>query len=537
MHSTNPFKVRQGLRQLIAGACLLGSTLLSMQLYGGSSPLWTSAASFGGSGSDIGQAVKVDGSGNRYVTGAFSATASFPLRATEVDGAAGTAHKTLTSAGGTDIFVAKYDSSGTLSWLVQAGGSGDDSGFDIAFDAESNVYVTGMFTDSATFHGTNGTEKVVTGVGETIFLVKYLPSGMIAWIRTGITAFDSSNNGYGVAIEPVTGSVYVAGVSQGNTTFSSANGTTHSVAGPETWHMVLVKYDTAGNFHWGESNQAEVNSVAHKVAVDSQNNVYATGWMEGQTTFYSHDGQNVTVNAFSGPIQSAPDYPCDAFIVQYDANGNVKWGNHIGGYKAIGTDIATSRDGKVSITGFIGNIANSPEQAATIVTSQPGGSNVNLGGGTLTSPFNRDVLVVTYNSAGVVLAARRFGGPQDDGGSGIIYDARNNMIVAGIFQNSITIQGQPLSGKDTYSFFVANLGCGAVSINKDGCTGGSLLWARAADGPGIAGFENDPRIGATADGDVLVTGAYEPSAQSDGLKLESAGEADGFLALLHAGKP
>ena len=158
--------------------------------------------------------------------------------------------------------------------------------------------------------------------------------------------------------------------------------------------------------------------------------------------FYSADGKNVTVNAFgSGPIQSYPDYPCDAFIVKYDSNGNAKWANHIGGYKGIGTDVATT-NGKVSITGLIGNIAGSSQQAETIVTSQPGGKNVNLGGGTLTNPFNRDVMVVTYNSAGAVLEAQRFGGPKDDGGSGIAYDSHGNLLVSGIFQRGIKLESK-----------------------------------------------------------------------------------------------
>lgn len=49
-----------------------------------------------------------------------------------------------------------------------------------------------------------------------------------------------------------------------------------------------------------------------------------------------------------------------AFVVNYGANGNVQWVNHIGG-KAIGVDIATSRDGRGSVTGSIGNVADSAQ--------------------------------------------------------------------------------------------------------------------------------------------------------------------------------
>jgi hypothetical protein len=48
----------------------------------------------------------------------------------------------------------------------------------------------------------------------------------------------------------------------------------------------------------------------------------------------------------------------------------------------------------------------------------------------------------------------------------------------------------------------------------------------------VEGLENDPRIGLTADGDVLVTGAYQPVARFGSFTLKSSGLADGFLALL-----
>jgi hypothetical protein len=547
MRSTISWKLRKDLRRATATVCLVSGMLLSIPLYGQTSPAWTSASTFGGSGSDTGEAVKVDRNGNRYVTGEFSATAYFPLRAAaEMDddrraAQSASARRALTSGGGTDIFLAKYDRSGKLKWLTQAGGAGEDDGFDVAFDAARNVYVTGEFTNSATFHGINSTDQTVVGLGKTIFLAKYTPSGVLAWVQTGTATFDSINEGNSVAVEPVTGSIYVTGIGQGDTTFSSSNGTTHSVAGPGTWHMVLVKYDTAGNFQWGQSNQAEPNSNSRRVAVDLDNNVYATGWMEGRTTFHSNDGNDLTVDGFSGPVQTFPDYPGDAFVVKYDENGNVQWVNHIGGYKAIGTAIATSRDGRVSITGYIGNIANSlPEQAATIVTSQPGGNNINLGGGRFTAPYNKDVFFATYDDEGVLLDARRFGGVKDEGGTGIAYDRHSKLIVAGIFQHTIKIEGHTLTGKNSSNLFLAKfarderrcVASGTGSDEQHASTADTLNWIKGADGPFIGTLEVGPRIGLTAQGNVLVTGAYQPAAQFDGFKLQSAGLQDGFLALL-----
>jgi hypothetical protein len=300
--------------------------------------------------------------------------------------------------------------------------------------------------------------------------------------------------------------------------------------------MVLAKYDTAGNFQWGVTNAASPNTVGHKVAVDADNNAYVTGWMEGQTVFYSNDGNDQTVNGFSGPVQTYPDYPGDAYVVKYDENGNLQWVNHVGGYKAIGTDIATSRNGRVSITGIVGNIGDSASQSATIVTSQPGGNSINLGGGQITQPFNRDVFFATYDEDGVLLEAQRFGGPQDDGGSGIAYDRHGNLILAGIFQGTIAIEGSTLTGRDPYNLFVAKF-----SRTEMSCVAGvadhGLDWVAEADGPFSGDFENNPRIGLTKQGGVMVAGSYPATAQFGSIALSSTGAPDGFVAFLNAPPP
>jgi hypothetical protein len=419
--------------------------------------------------------------------------------------------------------LAKFEDSGELRWLIQAGGVGDDVGNDIAIDREENIYLAGSFTDSATFPSINGPSKTVTGAAETIFLAKYAPSGKLVWVQTGTGSFGGQNEAFGVAVDPATGAVFITGRGQGDDTFSSSNGTQHTVPGVGDWHMFLTKYDSRGNFQWGQVNEASVNTVPHEVAVDARGNAYVTGWFEGTAIFHSNNGQDVTINGLSEPIQSFPDFPDDAFIVKYDAAGNAKWANLIGGYKGIGTDIAVSDRGEISITGFIGNIAGTPSQAETIATSQ-NGKNINLGGGQLTTPFNKDAFVATYNSAGVLLKTRRIGGGLDDGGSGIAYDHQGNLYVTGVFQATIDVDGQSLTGEKPFNLFVL----------KFKSENGKLDWAKKADGPGQNNFEANLRMSVTPDGNVFVTGAYQDTAVFDAITLHSAGDFDIFLAELNA---
>ena len=112
---------------------------------------WVQTA--GGLLSDRGSSVAVDLMGNAYVIGFYSDVATF-----------GT--KSVTSAGNLDIFVAKYNSSGNLSWLQCGGGTSFDSGSSVAVDASGNAYVTGTYRDAATF----GTASNTSTGSDDIFL-------------------------------------------------------------------------------------------------------------------------------------------------------------------------------------------------------------------------------------------------------------------------------------------------------------------------------------------------------------------------------
>lgn len=473
-------------------------------------PSWSRVGNFAGSGDVEGTAIKVDKFGNRYVTGFFSGTATFNGQA-------------LVSSGGTNIFLAKFAQDGSLLWLVQVVaapflGSGPSQGTDIAFDFQGNVYLTGWFTNSAFFVGTDFIAHASQGTGETIFLAKYSPAGHVVWVRKGTAEGGIINRGHSLAINPLGGSIYLTGMSQDTASFTSADNKVYAVPGPGTWHMFLVKYDLRGQFLWGEWNEAAPNSIPHKVAVDSNDNAYVTGWFEGSATFHSADGNDQTVTGLSGPVQTYPDYPCDTFLVKYDPNGDVKWINDIGGYKAIGVDAGVSPDGTVSITGFIGNIDyGSSSQAETIVTSQSAGSNINLGGGQFTNPYNPDAFVASYDGAGVALDALRIGGANADAGGGIAYDDLGNLYVSGVFQGMIDVGGQTLNGTQTNNLFVLKY------------TAGSLAWAAVADGAGAQTYEQGLRLSTRPGSNkVFVTGEYSGTATFGDITLHSAGAENVF---------
>jgi hypothetical protein len=124
--------------------------------------LWTTRAD--GTGPRAGFGIATTPRGESYVTGDFSGTATFGLGEPN--------QTTLTSAGPeADIFVAKYDRDGTLLWVIQVGGEGNDAGFGIATTQGGDSYVTGRFAGTATFGQGEPNETILTAAGSSDILV------------------------------------------------------------------------------------------------------------------------------------------------------------------------------------------------------------------------------------------------------------------------------------------------------------------------------------------------------------------------------
>ncbi len=131
------------------------------------------ARTWGGPVYDCGWGVAADGSGNVYITGSFRDTVDF-----DPNGIG----NPRTSNGEYDVFLGKFDSSGSFEWARTWGGSDHDRGYGVASDGLGNVYVTGYFYGSVDFAPTdppcneNPDEHISNGYID-VFLTKHLPDG------------------------------------------------------------------------------------------------------------------------------------------------------------------------------------------------------------------------------------------------------------------------------------------------------------------------------------------------------------------------
>ncbi len=102
---------------------------------------WSSASS--SNGGITSKDIAVDASNNYYVVGNFECRLN--------DYADYYGQGTFNSVGQWDIFVSKWNSSGTWQWSRQIGGQQDDNGSGIAVDASQNVLLTGSFSQQLFF--------------------------------------------------------------------------------------------------------------------------------------------------------------------------------------------------------------------------------------------------------------------------------------------------------------------------------------------------------------------------------------------------
>lgn len=112
----------------------------------------------GGSGSDAGNGVVIDKSGNAYITGLLSDNSLFD-------------NTSVRSSGSTDIFMAQYDINGNFRFVKTAGGNGADGGTSIAINTTGNLLLLSGFYSSSFIFGTPPALNYSGGLD--IFVAKY----------------------------------------------------------------------------------------------------------------------------------------------------------------------------------------------------------------------------------------------------------------------------------------------------------------------------------------------------------------------------
>jgi hypothetical protein len=423
----------------------------------------------GGTDTDEGLAIAVDGTGNAYITGETGST-NFPNSPGNIQAAfSGTAD---------DAFVTKINVTGTAAvYSTFLGGNGNDEGFGIAVDGNGNAYVTGL-TSSSNFPNTPGTIQPggFGGLPEDAFVAEINTAGN-ALVYSTYLGGSGDDAGFAIAVDG-TGNAYVTGLTRspnfpnnpgtiqpgGNgggasdafVTKVSANGTSLAystyLGGSGDDQGFGIAVDGNGNAYvtgstsssfpiiagaeqaafGGGGSDAFVTKVSTGATAlvystylggsgfDSGNSIKVDGngnaYVAGETTSTAFP---TTAGAFQTTLGDASHF--DAFVTKFNATASapLTYSTYFGGSAddlAFGLGIDNS--GNAYITG----ITSSPNLFVTAAAFQ----NV-LGGGI------DDAFVTKFNSTGTgVLYSSYLGGTGSDEAFGIAVDGNGNAYVTGL---------------------------------------------------------------------------------------------------------
>ncbi len=259
--------------------------------------LWTEQ--LGTSSSEFSNGVSADGLGNVYISGVTQGNLGGP------------------NAGNSDVFVSKYDASGTLLWTEQLGTSSSDFSSGVSADGLGNVYISGS---------TQGNLGGPNAGNRDAFVSKYDASGTLLWTeQLGTSSWDES---HGVSADGL-GNVYISGTTLGNLGGTNAGSSDAFVS----------KYDASGTLLWTEQLGTSSWDESSGVSADGLGNVYISGNTQGN---------------LGGPNAGGPD----AFVSKYDASGTLLWTEQLGTSSGdVSRGVSADGLGNVYISGTtLGNL-------------------------------------------------------------------------------------------------------------------------------------------------------------------------------------
>jgi len=247
------------------------------------------------------------------------------------------------NVGGEDVFVVKYDTTGTRLWTRMFGSPATDYATSVALDLTGNILVAGYTRGNIDGNGNAGIDD--------LYVVKLTPDGSTLWARQlGSSAMDQA---WSVAGD-VAGNVYVAGWTRGSLDGQTSHG------GQD---IVVVKYDRDGVKQWTQQLGTSADDWAAGITVDRNGGVCVVGGTHGPLD----GGSNTSATQL--------------YVVKLDPAGTVRWvfqeGGQTNGYDLAET-VTTDGLGNVFAAGITdgnldGNI-NAGDYDAFVVKVQQDGT-------------------------------------------------------------------------------------------------------------------------------------------------------------------
>jgi hypothetical protein len=356
---------------------------------------------YGDGAFEDGRSVAVDAQGNVAFAGYFQGTVNF----------GGTA--LVASGMSSDVFVAKFDSSGKHLWSERFGDNNLQVATGVAFDPTGDILVTGVNMGTLDF-GIGA--PLVSAGAEDIFVAKLDPTGKALWAKD--FGDPSSQLAQGVASD-TSGNVAIVGSFEGSFSFGGA-----ALTSAGMYDVYVAKLDPTGAPLWSKSYGDAANQFGFFGAFDTGGDLAFTGSNEG------------TLDLGGGPLTSAGKK--DAYVAKVDATGKLVFGKLFGdGSDQLGDCVAFDPGGNLLWSGGMEGT-------------------VDFGKGPIAATPDGGKFLVKLDATGATVWAHGFGDGNVYDWTGLTVDRSGNATVAGEFWNTIMLGMDMLTAKDRYDIFVAS---------------------------------------------------------------------------------
>jgi hypothetical protein len=301
------------------------------------------------------------------------------------------------------------------------GGVGVDWGYSMVVDSLGNTYVSG-FTQSPDFPvSVNAYNTVKSSLARDVFLAKLSPDGSTLLFATFIggtddifmggstphLAIDSQNN-------PIVGYSTIA--TDFSTTASAIN---HSSNGARD--IIIAKLSSDGSdLLYGSYYGGSERDMIHDIVVDSEDNIYFSGWT------FSPD-LPVSKGSYSGGA--------DVFAAKISADGsNLEYSVYYGGSgNDLIPELVLDSKKNVWIAGVTSSITDLPLTSDALNSTFNGGTgfvfeHLEPGGGELSG---RDLYIAQLSTDGSLLYSSYLGGTRSEVVLGFAIDSNDNIVVGG----------------------------------------------------------------------------------------------------------